>query len=623
MAEIPLNAIEVAPIRGGSTRYSYKVDVFEHSTDILNNTSNVTLTFKIKHSGEWGTAYEGYSTHCGILVDGIAVTSGTNKKAVGTDYVTMLTWTGDIQHDSDGGKTAVIGVYLYHNIAADYLPDPSTPSEPLTVGTITLTDIPRKSEFTISSNSYTLDVEQTFTIRRKSNVFQETLTYTCGNTSGEIEISTSDNVAIIPKGRFNPPLSLAVYSTTTTSVSIQFTLSTYYEGKVIGTYQETIPFTIPSSVAPSVSITVSDVNGYANTYGGYIKSLSALEIELTPTLAYGAEIVSYSIIANGATYPADTAITDVLKTAGLQKIRASAIDTRGRTGTADIDITVLDYTSPTIKAFRAFRCTSGGVENSKGDHIKVVFSTEITSLNGALKANSAAYTLSYKKSADTDYTPVTLTDYANTYSVSNGYYIFSADVGSSYDVLLTVSDSFKNVAKATPVSAGSVYMSRYKDSVYSLGEVADTNDADIEGGVFNVAFGTRLKGGIIPVELEYGTDLNDVRLAGFYNGLPQTAGTSNTYTNAPFETSPFTLIVGKAGEVYGTQIAIPTDATLSPKWRNMLNWTCGEWRELGSGSGGGASFTTTDQMIEGSTALITSGGVYAAVGAVEALFKTI
>ena len=54
-----LNVLQVKPLRGGTTYYSYKVEAVEHSTDILNNTSNVTLTFYIKHSS-WNPAFEGF-----------------------------------------------------------------------------------------------------------------------------------------------------------------------------------------------------------------------------------------------------------------------------------------------------------------------------------------------------------------------------------------------------------------------------------------------------------------------------------------------------------------------------------------------------------------------------------
>ena len=49
--------------------YTYRCIVTENSTNVSNNTSNVTITFSIAGPSGWGTAFYEWTTYCGILVD--------------------------------------------------------------------------------------------------------------------------------------------------------------------------------------------------------------------------------------------------------------------------------------------------------------------------------------------------------------------------------------------------------------------------------------------------------------------------------------------------------------------------------------------------------------------------
>jgi hypothetical protein len=332
--------------------------------------------------------------------------------------------------------------------------------------------------------------------------------------------------------------------------------------------------------------------GYANTYGGYLQNLSSLFISLTPTLAYGAEIVAYSISFNGNVYPSANALISSLWKSGTFRITASVTDNRGRTGTTTADIEVISYTSPTIKTFRAFRCDSDGTENGQGAYIKVLFDAKITSLSNK---NTALYTLKYKPTDEANYTTVELTSYSGNYAVTGGYYVFAADVNSSFDIQLTARDNFSPITRTTAVSSASTLVSVYKDKVISIGELADLDD----DGVLNVAFASRLKGGIIPIDLPDGTNLDDVTVPYFYKGFGD-----RTYTNTPL-TLPiqFSLNVynfGKAG--VWQELTEPFATGRYWRYKNAGFWY--PWHEYGSGSssGGGdidlSGYVTDEEMYE-------------------------
>ena len=134
---------------GYSGSYTYRCIVTENSYSIANNTSNVTIAFSIK--GPWAPSFYDWSTSFGIIVNGSVKKTGSSTPYISTSYVQLLTWTGDISHNSDGSKQISVSVYL-KNGSSGYLPKQYTSSSPLSMGSVTLTTIPRASSITSASN---------------------------------------------------------------------------------------------------------------------------------------------------------------------------------------------------------------------------------------------------------------------------------------------------------------------------------------------------------------------------------------------------------------------------------------------------------------------------------------
>ena len=216
---------------------------------------------------------------------------------------------------------------------------------------------------------------------------------------------------------------------------------------------------------------VTDPTGYADKYGGFLKGLSKFSVVVTPTLAYGSAIASYSTNTNGSTYTAASFTTGVLKTSGTLYVKATVKDKRGRSGSATATKTVLNYYAPSIVNLKVKRCDSDGTENAQGSYVQVIFDSKVTSLSSK---NTASYKLQYKKKSASSYTLVTLSSYANNYAVSNGTYIFAAETGSSYDVSVTVTDDFYSVSKATVASTAFTIMHFSKGGLgIGIGKLAE------------------------------------------------------------------------------------------------------------------------------------------------------
>ena len=115
------------------------------------------------------------------------------------------------------------------------------------------------------------------------------------------------------------------------------------------------------------------------------------------------------------------------------------------------------------------RCDSNGAANDKGDHAQVVYSAEVTPLNNK---NAASYNVKYKKTTEANFTQGETV--SGVYSVSDRSFIFRADTGASYDILLTVQDSHGASSRTTVVSTGFVLLHFGADGKsVGIGEIAE------------------------------------------------------------------------------------------------------------------------------------------------------
>ena len=221
-----------------------------------------------------------------------------------------------------------------------------------------------------------------------------------------------------------------------------------------------------------LSLTLSDAKGYLGTYGGYVQGESQLAITVNPTTAQGAAISSYSVSFDGKSYATQTVTTAAISGSGDLAVEATVKDTRGRTGTASQNVTVLAYSRPSITKLDVHRCNSDGTENAQGAYAKATYTFNITSLSSK---NAKTIRLGYKKSSATSYTYVSIT---SAYTATNATKVFAAETGSSYDVVLEVTDSFGTTTRTTSVStAAVVFHVRADGTGLSIGKVSERANA--------------------------------------------------------------------------------------------------------------------------------------------------
>ena len=528
----------------------YTITVTQNSQSVENNTSNVTVKVRFYRTNtgykSWGTG----TVYCKI--NGTTYTAGVvPSQYITEDGIILFTKTLNITHNTDGSKKLTCSAWISHDVVTSSEQSYSQ----------TLTTIPRKSSLSVGNG--TLGTAQTLTVTKQASGFAHTIVATCGSAS--VTICTKSSSTSIS---FTPPLSWASQNTTGTSLSVKYTITTYNGSTSLGSNSYTKTCSIPSSVKPSCSIAVSDAMGYESKYGGYLKGLSKYKVVVTPTLAYGSEIASYSVVANHTGYTKASVTTGVLISAGSETITATVKDKRGRSGSASVTKTVLDYEFPKIIKLAVIRCDSSGTENDQGEFAKVTFSGLVTSLSSK---NSAKYKLEYKKSSETTYTTVELSEFNNVYSVTDDY-IFSADSSFSYDIRLTISDDFGSVTKTTSVSTGFTIINFLKTGLgIAFGKVAELTN------VFDIGFQTRFAGGILQPVLANGTDLDTVMTPNTYTA---NAATTSGYVNCPITTgTSFVFEVMSAGDAGQIMQRITTCTKTKPVvWeRFYYSSAWGEW----------------------------------------------
>lgn len=372
-----------------------------------------------------------------------------------------------------------------------------------------------------------------------SSAFTHDITYKCGTVTKELARDFNKTPL-----NFQMPLSLAEQNTTGTNLPVTFTLTTYCDGKVIGTSKETYTYTVPPEVKPSVKISVEDSTGFDSAFGNMIKGHSKLSIQLALTPSYGADIVSISTSVLGVKYN-ETLEPGVLLTtfdagtvtkAGGFTITTTVTDERGRTGKATYDIAaVLDYSPPKISQLTVGRCNEDGTPNGEGTHISVTYGASVTDLNGE---NFAHCKVQYKKTSASSYT--TGEYYNESGSFSGKKFIFPAETGSSYNVLLTVDDQFETTTKSTTASTAFTIMHFHKDGQgMAIGKVSEDKTKDyLDMGIHTVMQNNKYLCGMslttkddtrapTPVRMLYLNANNNTILGygGYYYGY----GTTNIY----------------------------------------------------------------------------------------------
>lgn len=542
----------------------------EASQSIPDNTTTINWKLELI-AGSSGRIDSSASKKWSVTINGTTY-SGTNSIGIANNATkTLASDSVTIAHNSNGTKTFSYSFSQQFSITFSGESIGTKSGS----GSGTLDTIPRASSLTASNG--TLGTAQTLTITRADSSFKHRITFTCGSASGYAAGSAS-TFTTATSISWTPTLTLAQQNTTGTSVTITLKLMTYTNtGTHIGTVSKSITCSIPASVKPSVSISVSDPLGYVSKYGGYVQSLSKFAISLTDAGSQDSTIKSRKTTVDGKTFTAKSFTTDVIQNSGTLTISTTVTDSRGRTATASTTVTAIPYSPPQINSLTVKRCDSEGNSSTGGAYLAVTFNSQVTALNNK---NTASYSIQYKKSGSSSYTTETLSGFTGQYSVSDGVFIFAAETASSYNIIFTVTDAFGSAAKtATGASVFKLWSALATGLGFAFGKIAELE------GVLDIGFKTKFTGGIQNIVLEKISDLNDVLTPNTYVSVNKGA---ISYTNCPIASGTFVIEVmnaGAEGQVFQRLTTTFKDGLHEVYERHYYQGAWGAWVCVHSDSG--------------------------------------
>ena len=312
-----------------------------------------------------------------------------------------------------------------------------------------------------------------------------------------------------------------------------FELSTFSGSSQIGstsTKTATVQTTAANSAPTFSGFTYKDTNTTAAGVTGnnqiLIQSVSTLQvIASAATAKNGATISSYSVSAGGSTDSSTTVTLNVGKiyTSGTVPIIVTAIDSRGYTSSATVNVTVIAYESIDITTATMRRVNE--IENVT----QITLEGDITpvKVNNVNKNTLRKLCYQYKRTDASSYS--SLTDITSFATFTDSGFTFTSDEWLSLDanyswyVRLYVYDNLTSDTVTITVSQGTPLISFRRKKV-GINKREPTQALDVDGNI--AANGVLVLGYSGVIE----TDFNNYKNGGVFFA-PTTNGISNAPTN--------------------------------------------------------------------------------------------
>lgn len=461
---------------GYNGHYHLYMTITQNKRDASTNQSNVTVKMYAQSDSSSYGAYnlDASGNTVKMTVNGKQVVN----KTMAMDFrnkatVQLASWTGAITHGSDGSKKLDCSG-SFSISGSSYLSGGSISCS------IQLESIPRATKPTLSASSVALGSAVTINISPAVSSWTHNIYYRIGTGSW-----TRFATGVKANYSWTVPLTIASSYPTATKGTITIGLNTYNNGTQIGgTQTVNLDITIPASVAPSVSaIAISETASGLSNFG-YVQTKSRLKIVASASGAYSSSIRSYSYVIGSQSYTGlenTYTMGEEVRDSGSVAITVTVTDSRGRTASKTVNITVLAYSPPQITHFECSRCgDANGSVNANGQYLKVTFGYSVSPLDNK---NKASYSLKYSVYDDGKWGSLTS---GTSYNYSGTYISATAilNTASTYQVGLVVTDSFGTASFykeiGTAVRLLSYIVKRFAIAIGKIPEIDNIFDVALE-----------------------------------------------------------------------------------------------------------------------------------------------
>lgn len=461
---------------GYNGHYHLYMTITQNKRDASTNQSNVTVKMYAQSDSSSYGAYnlDASGNTVKMTVNGKQVVN----KTMAMDFrnkatVQLASWTGAISHGSDGSKKLdCSGSFTISG--SSYLSGGNISCS------IQLESIPRATKPTLSSPSVALGSAVTINISPAVSGWTHNIYYRIG-TGDWVRFATD----VKSNYSWTVPLGIASSYPTATKGTITIGLNTYNGSTQIGgTQTVNLDITIPASVAPSVSaVTVLEAASGLSNFG-YVQTKSKLKIVASASGSYSSSIRSYVYDIGSQSYSGlenTYTMSEEVRDSGTVAVTVTVTDSRGRTASKTVSITVLAYSPPQITHFECSRCgDANGSANANGQYLKVTFGYSVSPLNNK---NKASYLLKYSVYDDGKWGGLT----SGTQYTYSGTYISATAIlntASTYQIGLVVTDSFGTASFykeiGTAVRLLSYIVKRFAIAIGKIPEIDNIFDVALE-----------------------------------------------------------------------------------------------------------------------------------------------
>ena len=316
--------------------FSISVSAVENSTNIIDNTSNVTVSLWC--NGSNGYAEDNPSYWLQIWApDGTRIENLTGTRNFSYENFTVTTWTGKVDHNSDGTGSITYQGYFQ---GTDKPNGDTTP-----VYTLNLTTLPRTSEILDGTTSRAIDEGISFSIDKKVQDFSDKLTiYPVSDSSLTTVVSPYTTGSTVQIGTSTLD-SIKALAPTTTYTSMVVKVETFASGTSIGSTSSVFrgSFTAaPPSITPtwSASPTYENVTGHDNV---------TISLGTSATPDEGTTISAYEFTI-GSTTLTTTTYSIYFPDVENNDVSVKIIDRRGLSTTVSTSnlFGIVEYSNPTM-----------------------------------------------------------------------------------------------------------------------------------------------------------------------------------------------------------------------------------------------------------------------------------
>lgn len=460
--------------------------------DIKTNTSKVTASLMYKRNNT-GFTTKGTGSFS-ITIDGTKYTSNKYLTITESEWVTAITATKTISHDSNGKKTLSIS-------ASGSIPDTTLTSTSVSLSEALYT-IPRAStlDSLTGSNAY-FNGAITYRYTPKSASFYTRCNISL-NLDGEFIAVKTINLGKKSASQQTATVTLSeselstVYKRLpeTTNGTLRFTLRTYSDSeysKQIGDvgYKE-ITLTIPNDTTtqPTATMTLSPVNSLPSPFSSlYIQGRTKVDANFTNGEGkYGAYTVSFKMTVEGKDYGAPYT-SGYLSSAGEVTVNGTVTDSRGYSRTYTEKITVLSYVSPMIvpasgeNEIICTRCDADGNISDSGTYLKIKAKRSYSKmLSDGEQKNFCYLQYRYKENGGSYSSWTTILEKtASSDEVESDALVGTIDISKSYSVqIMAIDDMGESYLSTNTISTEKVYRHKAGSmNAYALGKYAEEENS--------------------------------------------------------------------------------------------------------------------------------------------------